>query len=235
MEYISIDWLIYDIAILLVIVDKMSKLNFLEGRVFGNAHTIMIYGCRARLGHELLKLVESPKTKIQVSPREEGGLGMDSDLPNPFFIPKDAGDYRKWTLFGLDSNTPHIDKELVQRITYFMSEESIKALRENGINKQNMSTTIYGSASTELRSGRKNQVKIQALMSDKLWRDHAKKFNVQLLKSAQSLLSEIAEILLEELDDIKDEKRVVGSSQPVLDDLERLFQVYAEEMSITLD
>lgn len=195
---------------------------------------------RARLGYELIQLAESPQRElIRVSPRENAGIGIDSDLPSPFFISKYAegpsADYHQWSLFGNDSNNVGIEDELVQKVILLMDEETIEHLKKlterqrqgasYGLGFGAMASpsagiigSIYGDAARAAREPKKVQAKIQALFSDQQWRDYAKKLNVQLLAFAE-------EGFQKDRENIKNE---LGNA--AVEALEEILSVYARDI-----
>ncbi|MBI2124356.1 hypothetical protein HYT92_01055 [Candidatus Pacearchaeota archaeon] len=219
--------------------------NLDVGWLFGQSHYILMDTCKARLGYELTRLAESPETReaLRVSPRGRLEIGIDSNLPRPFHIPRDVGDYHKWPLFGLDVYGRSVERRLIDRVVYMLSEEAIQTLEKYEGQKRPFAilfplpsvilNILYEDAAKDV-TGQRTKDKIQALLTNDTWRVYARQFSAQLLQATHARLRVSTEAIMEELDHIKGGKRIFGTSQPVLDDLESLIQLYAQEMRAEL-
>lgn len=226
----------------------MDELKPLESRIIhGNACEFVHDLVSARLGYELVKLANDPRHagELRLSGRYDGGIGIDSDLPAPFYVPKQF-DYHKISAFhtrsfvGAEWRTPRVS----ERVVYLMPDSALDELAtlEYTYNTLELKLTIvataYGQIYGDFKGGvtRNPSKKIDALLNNPSWRIDAA---IQSRESLRSLREELDGEFREHndygvlavLDDISKGQRVVGSGMPVLNSIKYLLTLYEQQMA----
>ncbi len=221
-------------------------------RIHSTGYSILEAASKARLGYEIVNLAEDPQQRIflRLSSRGETGVGIDSDLPNSFFIPKDAGDYHKWSVFSLGDKFIAVGMnrpELSDRVIYLVPDHELETINKarSEVDKEFSRFGIAAVASPRvhiahmIQSGAENysssEGKIEAIMNKAEYRKQASEFCRVSMQYIQEWISRSAETIMEEHDDIHKGKKVPETSKPLLNDLTALVNMYAEEMSIVPD
>ncbi len=222
----------------------MADLHLLDNKNYpwGMAYEIIRSACAGRLGYTVTRLLEEPGCVVRLSPREDAGIGIDSDIPEAlrFHTPGTAGDYHQWSMFSLRERRP--GHHLSDIAVYNMPPEALKTLRglkrrvndlrSVGIWFDTVSLAIGSLIYENRKSSVTSEGKIAQITNNPEWRRCARDFSVQLVKEARSDLEKDSGKMLEQLDDINRGKRVVGTAQPVVDAIRSLLDMYAHDLEI---
>ncbi len=227
---------------------NMDELKPLESRIIcDNAWEFVHDLVSARLGYELVKIANDPRHagELRLSVRYEGGIGIDSDLPAPFYVPKQF-DYHRISAFHTRSSveaewrTPRVS----ERVVYLMPDRVLDDLAEleATFNTPISRIIIFNYANAETYSGFERSVKrnpskkIDALLNNPSWRADAAVHSKESLRNLREELDnefskDVEHGILAALDDISKGQRVVGSGMPVLNSIKHLLELYERQMA----
>lgn len=214
----------------------MINLHLLDNPyLWGTAHQVIEQACAARLGYEAAALIEEG-VELAISPRaHDTGIGVDSYIVNPlvergrrmFHVPRCAGSYHGWSLFGFSYRRPNepLSDVVIHNIPAIEIKASLGFWPGRDVH-------AFGQSYKSRNPLAIMQEKIDLLKHNPDWRRCAMDFSRQLAREALTEFDVNSAKILEELDDIDRGQRVVGTAQPVMNATWYLLDMYAHEMGI---
>ncbi len=213
-----------------------------------------------RLGYGIVQLADDPQTRqsVRLSKRENSGIGIDSDLPDPF-LPKELedyklfghpilGDYHKWSTFNNDwrlvSANGHdpISDELQLRVFYLMTDEQIAmrgaVINQSRVNPASGESTIVPTLSPafdNLKSRRFSDYgtpdrTIEAMLENPKWRENARTYCRLLMMQNFDLFQTDRERMVYEMADQMGRQKFPDTARPAVDAMHELFTRYIAQM-----